>query len=218
MELLSPFDTRLQAILSKFVKPLLKESGFARTGDTYVRKQDELSWLIDVQKSRYNDGTQASFTLNCGVYVPGVLSRYGLAPEPSRPKVYHCVVSARVGMLSKEHLDIWWTLTAVEDAAFTDAKIGREVARRLVEHVLPFLQRFSSRAEVMNFLLMPRKDCEEYVEPRDRATSLIYAAILSLILGDRAQCEAIMNMAAVLAAGNPFWSDFPEVRRRVLDI
>ena len=215
----SPFEIRLQSILKNHVTPLLKNNGFTKTGSVYYCSHDVLDWLVEIERSGFNDVTQANFTIVCGVYVPRVMSRYITVdqPEPARPKYPDCTLYARLGWLAPEHLDVWWTLSSLDDNEHVDAEIGRDIIERLITHGLPFMQQFFDRKSVLNFLLESRMECEEQVEPRDPVVSLVYASIISFLLGDRQQGEAAIQAAEKLAIQHSSWSDFPEVKKKVLD-
>ena len=218
----SPFDARLQSILKGYVTPLLKDQGFVRKGGVYYRALDELTWLVEIERSSLNDPTQSTFTVTCGVFVPGLVSIYVPVQEPSRPKYPHCALFARLGLLSEANMDVWWDLTAT-DTPSADIDIGLDIRRRLVKDGLPFLDRFHTRREVLDFLLAPRRECDRGIwppssrlHPEHDGIRLMYTAILCHILGDQAQSDAILD-AAQADAKYGFEKTVAAVRRRIAE-
>ena len=120
-------DNRLNAILKKEVTPLLKALKFKKRRLTYSYGFDELCWLVNIQKSQWNDQEESRFTVNCGVYIPNILSVYSNnISELTSPSIMHCACSARIGMLMPEKIDIWWTLT-LGDSASVDEDIAQDI-------------------------------------------------------------------------------------------
>lgn len=189
----SPFEPRLQSILRNEVTPLLKSCGFIKSRSIYTKVLDGVTWVIDVQRSIYNAKDQMSFTLNCGIFVPGTMQIYAGRKQPSIAN--ECVVSARIGMLSDKHLDAWWDLQTVENSADVDGDIGRDIANRLTEHCLPFLERFHAKADVIDFLLSVRHEQDKYIDPQSDRNRFIYAGIILYLMGDYARSEECFKAA-----------------------
>jgi len=211
----SPYERRVQSILKEYVTPLLTERGFVRDRSLYYRRLNEITWLLEVERSGFNDATQANFTITCGVYVPKVIAREMGRKDPARPMQTDCPLHARLGSLGEDHLDTWWTLSIVDDATQVDAEIGRDIVERLTRDALPFLQRFRSPADVLGFLLEPREGEDKQVWPWDRLGSLIYASILSLLLGDCAKSHTLWDEAVQAAARGPLESTMPVIEKRI---
>ena len=173
-----PFAGRLNAILKDFLNPILKPLGFTKRKNVYVREDRELSWVIHIQRSDWNSATEASFTLNGGVYVPGVASTYVNKQERKSLNLADCVVYARIGMLSESRLDCWWNLRINDDVASVETEIGMDIKRRVENDVLPFLKRFETKEDVIGFLEAPLPSKYKFILPPSYATRLAYAAIL----------------------------------------
>lgn len=213
----STYEARLQSILKSHLTPLLKGKGFTKRSNTYYLELNELTWLIEIERSGFNDATQVSFTVVCGVYIPGVMSRFIIADraELKNPKYSDCTVFARLGWLAPMHMDTWWTLSLIDNSG-TDDAIGEDIVQRIENDALPFLGRFPDSRSVIAFLQEPRKECESSIEPSEVVKIQIFAAIIALLLGDREQGEAAIALAEGLAAKNPLWSDFADVKEKVL--
>ncbi|MEZ5345226.1 MAG: DUF4304 domain-containing protein [Pyrinomonadaceae bacterium] len=69
-------NKRLNTISKNQVYMRLKDLGFRKNGAVYSRVTGGITWLIEVQRSQWNDQSELRFTLNVGVYVPGVWSTY----------------------------------------------------------------------------------------------------------------------------------------------
>ena len=106
----SQFTRRIDGILKSALTPLLRSRGFRKRGPVYVAEHGEVTWLVDVQKSQWNDRNEAQFTVNGGVYVPGVVSGYSRRPDPAEPKMVDCCLSVRIGMLDESRVDKWWKI------------------------------------------------------------------------------------------------------------
>jgi len=213
----SQYEKRLQSILKTYVTPYLHEHGFTRDRNYYSHKLDELTWVIEVERSGFNDPTQARFTIACGVFIPGVVSRYVGKEDPTRPSYPDCTLFSRLGWLASDQLDTWWTLSIVDDAPRVDAEIGRDIIERLGRDGLPFLHRFQTRVEVLDFLIGPRDKRDRRIDPGEGAIPLIYASILSLLMGDEAHSHALWDKAVEAAAKAPsaFKSMMPTLEKRV---
>ncbi len=196
------FDSRLNSILKMEVTSLLKDLGFRKKQLIYACPVDGLSWLIDIQKSQWNDQEEAHFTVNCGVYVPGVLSIYANMSEPSTPKIEHCSFSVRIGMLIPEKKDLWWRL-AVNDFESTDSEIAQDLRSKIENVILPFLGKFKSVMDVAAFLSSDLGDKYAQVAPVTTAQRLAYSAIIYSKVGNSTKAKKILNMAIESAKKSP---------------
>ncbi|MBI1922766.1 DUF4304 domain-containing protein [Candidatus Poribacteria bacterium] len=211
----SLFDMRLTAILKKHLTPLLKPLGFRKRGNIYELCRGELSWIIDVQRSRWNDTEEAQFTLNCGVYVKGVLSTYLDLPEPNAPTLPYCCISVRMGMLNVEKVDKWWKLCEDDDVESIDGRMGSEIQERIQWDVLPFLRQFKSLQDVVSYLKGLSSRNENFVSPRDKVGQFAYIGILYFFLGQYDACVAALAQAEQEAIGGPIEEHIRQLRARV---
>jgi hypothetical protein len=180
----------------------------------YVRELEDISWIIDVQKSQWNTKEKAEFTLNCGVYVPGLFAAYGNRPEPETPSIGRCCLQARIGALT-DGKDRWWVLHADDDIETTDEKIGAEIRDRLEHGVLPFLERFQSRRDLAAYLEAwgPRE--QKQVMPKNEVIVLAYLGILYWLLGEQEKCRSMLAQAAEKAAKKPNEELIHDLRARL---
>lgn len=213
----SPFDKRLDAILKDSTTPLLKSWGFIERGRTYVARRNALAWLVDVQKSRWNDREEAQFTLNGGVYVPGVVSRYSSRPEPSSPKLADCCLSVRAGMLDHSRLDKWWKLSASQHPDDVDRQIGAELSERLENALLPFLSNFDSLDAIVEYLSAPVTPANRFVSPQTEAQRRAFAALIHAAQGNTAEARDEIDVAMRVARGSPIEDVIRKLGRRLSD-
>ena len=179
----------------------LSQAGFRRTGNGYKRTFGGVSHVVDVQYSKWKNPNKVSFTLNCGVYVPRVVSVFHGTAEPLRPKLTDCCVYVRGGMLTDEKLDTWWSVAVEKNIEVASASSAAEAM--IKQHILPFLERFAEPADVAEFLSSHRCVSDTSVEPRADAVSHIYAAILWRTAGGSERCREMMDTALREAARTP---------------
>ena len=134
------------------LNPLLKESGFKRSGPTFNRRTaDGLTHVVNLQISRLEPAGSLSFpnlrqslylygkfTVNLGVYVPEVALFWGPIQEQGFIQEHSCCIRMRLGNVAPEGRDIWWEL---DPQALPTA----EIQMRLARDGLPFLDKFASR-------------------------------------------------------------------------
>lgn len=187
----SPFEPRLTAILKTYVTPFLNDLGFRKDRNVYERVCGEWSWLIEIQRSHFQDKERADFTINCGIYIPAVAATYFEflnGQPPKSPDEALCAVRVRLGRLASE-FDRWWQLCAGDDTKIVDHRIGQELADLLKCHALPFFQRFKSLREIADFLVGPWKTNPLGGDPNN-VIGPAYAGILFCKLGDRERAAA----------------------------
>ena len=189
------FKARINAILSGSVTPLLSSFGFVKRGNNYEKEIGDVDWLIDIQRSRFDDPDCLQFTMNCGVYMPTVTSMYLGRSEPARKKLTDCCIQVRIGMLAEDRLDKWWVLKSNDDVEISDRAVGEDMCYRLENHVIPFLNRFRSPETAMEFLSAPRTAADKLVLPRNKEISLSYAAAIAAKIGKTQEANAYLQKA-----------------------
>ena len=88
-------DKALSEVLRIGLTPSLKERGFRKSGASFLRTEGRLTWILAIQKSRWNSLEEGLFTLNCGVYFPGLQGLYANKKEAGNPRIEDCAVYAR---------------------------------------------------------------------------------------------------------------------------
>lgn len=207
------FKQRIDGILAAGLTPLLRSRGFRKRGTLYVADHGEVSWLVDVQNSRWNANDEAQFTVNGGVYVPGVVSGYSLRPKPAVPKMVDCCLSVRIGMLDESRVDKWWKITPLDrPEEVVDEGIAIEVRRHVEFLLLPFLERFESAAAVAEFLERPTDRATGLVAPQSSPQRHAYASLIYSKLGNSAKARKEIEQAVREAEGTPIEGVIKRVR------
>lgn len=196
-------NRRLHSISSRWITPTLAPHGFHKRNSIFVRRLEEVFWVIDLQWSRFKSASSGEFTLNCGVFVPGVTSIYFNRAEPTDVKLVDCCIQTRIGMLADDKLDKWWRLQLEDVAEQFDVSVGEEVSSRLEAHVIPFLKRFHSKAEVLSFLVSPRPTKFREVWPQNPTIAYCYAAIIASSLGKSTEAMEYIQEATSTSKGSP---------------
>ena len=70
------FEDRFNSIIREAVTEPLAPYGFHERGHVLLRQIDELAWVVAIQRSRHNTSAETAFMVECGVYVPRVLSSH----------------------------------------------------------------------------------------------------------------------------------------------
>lgn len=134
--------------------PLLKARGFRVRGRSFNKlTEDGLTQVVSLQMgpsdppgTTYIPGLRENlyglFTINLGVYVPEVARHTSGGSGTSWIQEYDCCVRSRLGEASGETKDIWWH--ARSERAIVDG-----IWRRLESGGLPFLDRYSSRDNIL---------------------------------------------------------------------
>ena len=188
-------ERRLQQILKEWIDPYLKSLGFMKRSFTYTRPFEELYWLLNIQRSQWNTSSVNEFTLNLGVYVPGVNALLS-GNEPKYPAIYHCVFHLRLGELAFGH-DHWWVIRSNDsDPLRTDRTIGEEIKTLLEQHAIPFLGRFQTIRDVTVYLEELGKQQKRQVTwPASDFWLYIYLGILYWMMGNQEMCCIMMDKA-----------------------
>lgn len=208
---------RISGILRSGLTPLLRAHEFRKCGQVYVSERGDVSWVVHVQRSRWNDETEAQFTINGGIYTPGVVGAYLGRPEPSALKLVDCCLSVRIGMLSESKFDKWWKVAAsdVPEGA-ADKRSGSEVCSWVESLLLPFLQRFRLPVEIAGFLGGPADSATSSVSPQSMAQRYAYASLIYLRLGEVQEARGEIEKAVREAEGTAIEQVIQRLRAQVL--
>lgn len=205
---------RLSQIIKRSCLPLLEKQSFHKQGLNFVRQLPELAWIIDIQKSRWNTKDQVEFTLNCGVFIPDVISLYGGRDKPVPCSAAASCVSARLGSLKPDALDKWWRLSIGDRLPETDEKTVADVGSEIEQVLLPFLFRFRNQRDVIDFLESGYSQFP-FVWPRSDAIRLSYLAALYHMSGEKDRSMAAIARAQTEAERCPLESHIRDFRERL---
>jgi len=206
-----PFHERQKGIIKQYITPFLKEKGFKKLGAVYNRGLEEVVWVINIQKNRWNSQEKAEFTMNVGVHIPGIISTYINKPEPKRPTILDCCIEARLGLLSTVGRDRWWELTHDDIASKKDREIGMDIQDRLNNDAFPFFDRFRNTKNVADYLEAERSREERHIWPQNVVIGFTYASILALRQGKHEHAKGLMIKARDLSKKKPNAEDIQEL-------
>jgi hypothetical protein len=193
----SQYKKRIDKIINNSLTPLLKINGFRKSGSVFISQSKTVYWLVDIQKSRWNDKQEANFTLNCGIYIPEVVSGgYTIRKVPIRPSLMDCCLSVRIGILNTPPNDKWWNITNTNNEVEEDNDIISEIRASVTRKLLPFLKRFESQEKVLAFLTNPPSNIsDKFVSPRNEVIRFIYAAFIYAGQGNTIKAKEAMKCA-----------------------
>jgi hypothetical protein len=123
------------------IAPVLREHGYAGSGQDFHRQFGENWAAINVQRDRYSTGAEVRFTINLGTKSALVLGERG--DDPSQPvKEVDCDWRTRIGSLLPSRRDTWWSIrSGMRDVELET--LGDTIRAHLVERALPELERMS---------------------------------------------------------------------------
>lgn len=130
--------------ISAEVMSVLKPLGFRKRRLTFTRDLGGVVQIIALQKSTSSTDAVVKVTANAGLWLNELAPiRAGV---PDNPDIWSAHWQVRVGQLSPEKTDLWWSVKSADDAR----AVGAELALRIVSHVLPEMERLSSREAVIH--------------------------------------------------------------------
>lgn len=199
----SAANAMIERIIRRYVHPVLKDHGFVRKGRIWNRLgTGDVGQTVDIQTSQWNHGSDGSFTINVGVFIPYIYSIY-LAPATSTligptPST----ISLRIGALrdggsllgEREGYDIWWDVGTDIDPD----EVGRTVRDILLTRALPFLDKFTAPQDVVTFIRAhPNLNIQVWQE-------CMHSAILLHNLGEPDRAQSILEQ---VAREHPYWKN-----------
>lgn len=115
------------------VQALLRPMGYRKAGSVFSRNNQDVVQLIEIQSSRNNTDFEARFTVNVGVFAPGVV--YEDVRDTTKPSISAGHWHWRLGSLSPEKRDIWWSVNTSTEADVA----AQDICSRLSLYGLPAL-------------------------------------------------------------------------------
>ncbi|HEV7242694.1 MAG TPA: DUF4304 domain-containing protein [Thermoanaerobaculia bacterium] len=129
--------------ISTELMSVLKPLGFRKRRLTFTRDRDGIVQMIALQKSTSSTDAVVKVTANAGLWLSELAPiRAGI---PDNPDIWSAHWQMRVGHLSPEKSDLWWSVGNDDDAT----AVGAELGRRILRYVLPEMERLSSREAVV---------------------------------------------------------------------
>ncbi|MBN2316450.1 MAG: DUF4304 domain-containing protein [Sedimentisphaerales bacterium] len=201
-------------LIQEALRPFLKRHGFKARGRTFNRiTNDGLTQVINIQMGPsdpsgtiYIPGLRENmhglFTINLGIYVPEVALYHMRRKAKSWIQEYDCCVRARLGELCGEGKEIWWKAIANES-------VIRDVSDCLEVYGMPFLERFSTRDQILT---------EWNGRSEDIGAITPIRIVLAIILYERGQKKQARELLSqqVLETRNPGHPDY--IRKLASDL
>lgn len=194
----------LATVFKSELDVFLDAQGYRRCDFVYYDERAGLTALIDIQRSRWSDRSEAQFTLNGGIFVPGIVSSYLRQEDPRQPTLADCCVSVRIGMLDQSRLDRWWKATAsAGEGPIQISAVAIEVREHVDRLLLPFLAKFQTPSEVANFLAEPISPATRFIAPQAASLRYAYASLIYSRNGDQSLAHEAYANAMREAQGMP---------------
>ena len=183
-------NARKKKVLQKSVLAILQSEGFTQKGIVYRRKVGNIQHVVDIQALPWNPADTIDFTINCGVFVPGVWTVYTNLIDTAEPAVWECTIGCRPGSVATpKRRDSWYLKTS--DTPEQEAAIVEDIRFVIHQIVLPFFARFPDEAEVASFLSAPRAKADQQVDPVCESKGVLYAGIIWDQLGEYSKCIGV---------------------------
>lgn len=193
-------------ILAHGIRPLLKEAGFAKSGAEFRRRRGDLVDCLQFQRGRWDGPRQLSFTVNCGVYVPGTGEVWADVRANEGPAEVRASVRDRIGYVCGGRFDTWWELP-IRASKRKVAATSDDLVDRLRYKVLPWLEQFASPTDVGDYLVNPAPGPGRvrigYREIVQSAEDLCEAAACYVVGGRIDLANKWLDVA--IEAGKPRW-------------
>jgi len=183
-------NNRFRKMARRVQKQLLNQ-GFVCKGQTYWWERDRLSPTLILKRSRWNTQELCEFWFVIGVFIPELYAIvYGENPPPY-PKDGYLAISLgidKIPFYPRQRQTLRWELK-LGDSVEVEERLWTEVSQHLQDYAVPFLDRFRTLSDVIDFLEWLRSHRHEWFKlmqiwPND-AWDPIYLAVLYWMVGDR---------------------------------
>lgn len=120
-------STDLKAPMMLALSELLRPLGYRKSSLLFSRSLHDVVHLIEVQGSRRSTAEEAKFTVNVGVFSPMLI--YPDVRATTKPSIPRAHWRQRLGVLSPENKDIWWTVRTEQQAESAVVDIATRIER-----------------------------------------------------------------------------------------
>jgi hypothetical protein len=86
-------------IIKESIAPFLKKQGFRKQNLNFYKKESNVTFMFNFQKSTSNSVDFVRFYINCGIYSQDIIHTIG-DPVLPNPKEYECLYNARIDRIS----------------------------------------------------------------------------------------------------------------------
>jgi hypothetical protein len=149
----------------------LKDHGYRKKGRTFHGRTDEATCVVNVQASLSNAGEAGSFTVNLGVYFPGIEEPLTGGSSSDPPRESDCTLRQRLGgLMPGSGGDRWWTVAEGSDLS----AISHDIAEAWRAYGRPWLDANATLS-----------GASATIATRNG----LHGAVAAMLLGDRAEAE-----------------------------
>lgn len=184
----------------RFVASVLTPLSFRRQRQCFHRNLPQLWHVVRLTRSPWNDASECKFWIEFGVYVPKVFALiHPDLKEPACPDAMNLTVRWDAGWQHPPFLQKSWRILATDTLPDADLAIQESLSVELREYVLPFLERFRVRRDVIEFLEWLREHRAEvpggfHIGPSN-VWLTVYLAVLYWLEGDWKACCRELEVA-----------------------
>ena len=146
---MSEIAKKIDRIIKNNLAPGLKLQGFRKNARNFYREHDNRIDVINIQASKWNEGDCGQFTVNIGVYFPSIANITDDTLVKGLPKEYECTIRSRIGQLTEQNKDFWWSI----NSSANEAVISSDLASKVESCCLPWLDKMSNLENVKNSLV-----------------------------------------------------------------
>jgi hypothetical protein len=137
-------DVTAQAAMKEWsttvLRPIFKSHGYRSKGLTFYRQAEDNFAVVQLQKSVHSTSSVVEFTVNLAVFSARVqrsVSKYLWMPEINGvPSESACHLRQRIGLLTPEKRDLWWSIPE----GGVPFKLAATIASLLEKYAFPFLE------------------------------------------------------------------------------
>jgi len=174
---MSDIGRTIDLIVRDSLAPRLKAEGYKKRARTFTQESQDHVKVVNVQPSKWNQGTEGSFTLNLGIYFPAVADAIDWFPIKTYPKEHDCTIRERIGMLMPGGCDKWWQISPKSNLE----RIKAEVLEAWTTYGNPWISQVSDMNEA-KLALIRKKD-------------YFQAAGIALVQGDKKEAAELLQKA-----------------------
>ena len=169
------FTLEFNNLIKETLAKSLKEIGFKKQNNNFMRPLGDFTQVCNVQRSRYNHIGEIRFTINFGFFIPVVYSVLGDKTKlPSFPKTDDCHIDGRTGHLIYG-TDYWYELN--EETSLET--LTEQFKNDIKNHLIPMFQEIQTMDFLLNLIRTQYDKRKYYISPLINAV-----IILELEIGD----------------------------------
>lgn len=148
------YITETDNVIKEVIFPLAKKDGFKRHDFNFCKSVNDIYWVFNFQKSKWNTKNKCGFYINLGIfYLPIYEMQHSNLNKPNFPKEYNCCLRKRIGELKEDFFK--------DEYVVFNKKQLKELRNVLVNDynnfVIPFLNNFNNVTDLENYFVKSDK-------------------------------------------------------------